>query len=356
MNNKQALIALNKINGIGPRTLLKLHKHFDSYAKILNLTRNELKDVGLNDKLIDLIFYIDGSFIKEDMEFINHENNHIVTWDDPQYPPLLKEIFDPPAVIYGQGKIDLLQNTNIAIVGSRNPTPSGAEIAYNFASELALSGVTIVSGLAIGVDERAHQGTLDSKGSTIAVLGSGLKQIYPLRNKKLAQNIICNGLIISEFSLNSRPQALHFPRRNRIISGLSLSILVIEAAVKSGSLITARFGLEQNREVMAVPGSIYNQQAKGCHQLLKEGAKLITSIEDILQELPKNPCKNRENDKLLLANEQKNLVKFIGFEHTPIDIIQKRSQMPLEKIISELANLELSGIVCKVAGGYMRIK
>jgi DNA processing protein len=213
----------------------------------------------------------------------------------------------------------------------------------------------IVSGLALGVDAQAHLGCLAAQGQTIAVLGTGIDCIYPRRHLKLAEQIRENGLVISEFPLKSPPIAGHFPRRNRIISGLSLSTLVIEAAIKSGSLITARMAIEQNRDVLAIPGSIHNPLARGCHYLLQQGAKLVTSINDVLNELRLDtPPFPTDKSIFSLASESENLVKFIGFETTSIDKMIVRSGFSIEEITNELAELELQGTITAVPGGYIR--
>jgi len=257
--------------------------------------------------------------------------------------------------LYAKGQLSCLKQPKLAIVGSRNPSIAGSDNAKYFSKTLSTYPITIVSGLALGIDAQAHIGCLEASGQTIAVLGTGIDCIYPRRHLKLAEEITQNGLLISEFPLKSPPIAGHFPRRNRIISGLSLCILVIEAAIKSGSLITARLAIEQNRDVLAIPGSIHNPLARGCHYLLQQGAKLVTSVNDVLDELRIEHHPITGNKPVFsLASGNKNLVKFIGFEMTTVDQIIMRSGCNVEEVTEQLAELELLGIIVSVPGGYVR--
>lgn len=283
------------------------------------------------------------------------DKRRIITIIDDSYPELLKQISSPPLVLYTVGNFSCISAQSIALVGSRKPSVIGLQNAYNFAFELAKTPVTIVSGLALGIDTRAHEGAIAAGGRTIAVMGTGIDKIYPHRNLALAEIICENGLLISEFPLQMPPKAGHFPRRNRIISGLTLATLVVEAAVKSGSLITAKFALEQNRDVLAIPGSIQNQQARGCHQLLQQGAKLITSSADVLEELNLD-FKRLDISEPSVNNIDKGMLKYIGYEITSVDQLMNRSGWPINDIMCELAKLELKGIVSSVPGGYMRCR
>jgi DNA processing protein len=272
---------------------------------------------------------------------------------------MLREIHAPPPVLYACGNLEALTTKPmLAMVGSRKPTPVGAETAFHFAKTLSTHGITIVSGLALGIDGAAHRGCLAANGTTIAVLGSGLNHIYPRQHQTLAQQIADRGLIISEFARESSPIAGHFPRRNRIISGLASSVLVVEAAIKSGSLITARYALEQNRDVLAIPGSIHNPQTAGCHHLLKQGAKLVSQITDVLEELTLDPAVTSHSSTArhasLLADDQQTLVACIGFETTSIAQIFERCHLDLEQLMCRLAELELLGIIRAIPGGYTR--
>jgi DNA processing protein len=356
MNNLPYFLALNRMDQIGPRTVLKLKKRWPDLQQMFQLSVQELEQAGLPTRLAETITGFDLNKINEDLVWEQAaEENHLLTWESAAYPTLLKEIADPPVVLYAQGQLSVFKQPTLAVIGSRNPSITGCDNAKHFAKDIAAYGVTIVSGLALGIDGQAHLGCLAANGQTIAVLGTGIDCIYPRRHVKLAQQIKGTGLLISEFPLKSPPIAGHFPRRNRIISGLSLCTLVIEAAIKSGSLITARMALEQNRDVLAIPGSIHNPLARGCHYLLQQGAKLVTSVSDVLHELRLEPQQFTAAKSLFsLATENKNLVKFIGFELTSIDQIIMRSGFSLEQVTNELAELELQGAVVAVPGGYIR--
>lgn len=356
MNNLSCYLALNRMEKVGPRTVAKLQKRWPDLQQMFQLSATELEQAGLPLALAQTIAGFDLNLIQDDLNWMGTaEDHHLLTWDSPEYPALLKEIMDPPIVLYAKGRLACLNQPKLAVVGSRNPTVTGSENARQFAKAIASHGVTIVSGLALGIDAQAHQGCLESGGQTIAVLGTGIDRIYPHRHRTLSQQIAQSGLLMSEFPLKSPPIAGHFPRRNRIISGLSLCTLVVESAIKSGSLITARMALEQNRDVLAIPGSIHNPLARGCHYLLQQGAKLVTSVADVLEEL-RIDSEQQTTDKAILplASGNKNLVKFIGFEMTTVDQIILRSGCTVEQVTIELAELELNGAVVSVPGGYMR--
>ncbi|CAM3036693.1 protein smf [Legionella steigerwaltii] len=356
MSNLSYYLALNRMERVGPRTVAKLQKRWPDLQQMFQLSVAELEQAGLSPVMAQTIAGFDLNLIQEDLNWLEAaDEHHILTWDSPEYPALLKEITDPPIVLYAKGQLACLTQPRLAVVGSRNPTVTGSENARQFAKAIAAHGVTIVSGLALGIDAEAHQGCLEAGGQTIAVLGTGIDRIYPYRHHSLSQKIVRNGLLMSEFPLKSPPTAGHFPRRNRIISGLSLCTLVVESAIKSGSLITARMALEQNRDVLAIPGSIHNPLARGCHYLLQQGAKLVTSVADVLEEL-RIDSEQQTADKAILplASGNKNLVKFIGFEMTTVDQIILRSGCTVEQVTSELAELELNGAVVSVPGGYMR--
>jgi DNA processing protein len=301
-----------------------------------------------------------------DFKWANNNDQHVITINDDDYPLLLKEIPNPPQVLYIKGDKDLLQFPQLAMVGSRNPTSLGAETAQSFASFLAKMGFVITSGLALGIDSASHQGALKT-GKTIAVLGTGIGQLYPKANQSLANDIIKNGgALISEFPVNEPPKKENFPRRNRIISGLAIGTLVVEATLQSGSLITARFAAEQGRELFAIPGSIHNPQARGCHKLIREGAKLVETAEDILEELKSAvrgfPTKRQlipsikncvPNEKKLDVDYEK-LLSCVGFEPTNIDLLVERTAFKADEIASMLLILELDGLIQSAPGGYIR--
>lgn len=356
MNNLHYLLALNRLEKVGSRTLLKLLKRWPELSDLFHLSESDLLQQGLPTALAQAIRGIDFTAIEEDFRWLEQSSqHHILHYGAANYPALLQELADPPAILYAVGDLQALNTKTLAVVGSRNPSITGSENAKHFSRELAKRGLTIVSGLAIGIDSQAHLGCLEASGRTIAVLGTGIDCIYPRRNYPLARKITENGLLLSEFPLKSPPIAGHFPRRNRIISGLSLCTLVIEAAIKSGSLITARMALEQNRDVLAIPGSIHNPLARGCHYLLQQGAKLVTSISDVLDELQLGFVQDLgDSSTISLASKTENLVKFIGFESTSTDQILTRSGYTLDKVLYELARLELQGTIKSVPGGYIR--
>ena len=354
MQNKHYLLALNRISQIGPRTTEKLLARWPNLDDMFRLSRSALEHAGIPEKLARAIVAFDHRLVEADLRWQEAEHHYLLTWEDPEYPALLREIHDPPVVLYAIGDLTCFQQPTVAMVGTRKPSVTGSETAWRFAFELASKGVTIVSGLALGIDAQAHLGCLAALGKTIAVMGTGIDCIYPRRHAQLAEQICQYGLLLSEFPLKSPPIAGHFPRRNRIISGLSLSTLIIEAAIRSGSLITARMALEQNRDVLAIPGSIHNPQARGCHYLLQQGAKLVTVSDDVLCEL------GMEHEHVAavkqtntIASGNKSLVKCIGYETTSIDQIIERSGLDIETVVCNLSELELQGLIKAVPGGYV---
>ena len=275
------------------------------------------------------------------------EPRDVITLGDARYPQSLLDAADPPLLLYAQGRFELLQSDAIAIVGSRSPTPQGADNARAFASHLSHSGLTIVSGLALGVDTAAHAGGLDGAASTIAVVGTGLDRVYPKRNLGLAHRIAAKGLIVSEYSLGMPPLAPNFPRRNRVIAGLARGTLVVEAALQSGSLITARMANEAGREVFAIPGSIHSPQSRGCHALIKQGAKLVETAQDILEELrwPGAPAAVAAT-----AAPSDPLLDALGFDPVTLDALVARTGASAAELSVRLLDLELSGQVSRLPG------
>lgn len=283
---------------------------------------------------------------------------HVICPTDDTYPELLAAINDPPGLLYVRGQLSALAQPQLAIVGSRNASHAGLDTARAFAGELANHGLVVTSGLALGIDTAAHQGALEGGGQTIAVLGTGVDSVYPRRNAKLADAIVENGALVSEFAPGTEPKAGHFPRRNRIIAGLSYGTLVVEAAPRSGSLITARLALDYNREVFAVPGSIHNPRVRGCHQLIRDGAALVETVPDILTELAiplKTYLATRSRSKeALVSTGGEKILAAVGFEPTTIDVIARRCGVKFEQLTSDLLELELAGHIFSVAGGYQR--
>jgi len=302
--------------------------------------------------------------IKQDLAWAEQNNCHVVLLCDNDYPKLLRTIHAPPPVLFIKGNRHLLDKPQIAIVGSRCASTVGEQTAFKFAAEFASYHIAVTSGLATGIDAASHKGAL-SKGATIAVLAHGLDLIYPREHYKLANKIIDNGALISEFPIGTQPIPGNFPRRNRIISGLALGVVVIEASIKSGSLITVNHALEQGREVFAVPGSIYNNNVKGCHQLIKQGAKLVENVSEVIEELGfTNATINLQNksDKLNYIRPKENLdglqtkiLDSISYETTTTDLIINRSGLIPSTVNAVLVNLELNGYIVSVPGGYTRL-
>ncbi len=276
---------------------------------------------------------------------------HLIALGDPDYPAALLETADPPLLLYAIGRIELMGSESLAIVGSRNPTPQGRENAQAFAAELGRAGLTAVSGMALGIDGAAHAGALDSPASTVAVVGTGLDRVYPKRHLSLAKRIASDGLLVSEYSLGTPPLAPNFPLRNRIIAGMTRGTLVVEAALQSGSLITARLAAEAGREVFAIPGSIHSPQSKGCHALIKQGAKLVESARDILEELrwPEQRMAGANAPAATLAAAHP-IVEAMGFDPISLDELVRRTGWSAADLNVRLLELELDGRVARLPG------
>jgi DNA processing protein len=323
------------------------------------------KDAAL--KLTSELQAEDRQRIDAALAWLEQGAGFLVTLADADYPKQLLNIADPPVLLYARGNRALLGRDAVAIVGSRNPTPQGERNAEDFARALSQAGLAVVSGLALGVDAAAHRGGLAGEGSTIAVTGTGIDRIYPSRNKELAHDIAERGLILSEYAFGTPPLKENFPRRNRIISGLSHGVLVVEAAVQSGSLITARMAGEQGREVLAIPGSIHSPQSRGCHALIKQGAKLVESAEDVLEELRQQARRTRvsadvdrdeeEGDNPLPAGPLGKLLAAMGYEPIDIDELCRRTGDDAATLAAQLLDLELEGRVGRLPGGmFQRIE
>lgn len=353
-------IALQRVPGLGPVTITKLLTQYGSPQQIL---RQPGKVSGLNEKVQAGLREPDWQQVESDMAWLDHEHRHLITIEDSRYPPLLREISDPPVMLYVQGDVSLLSQWQLAVVGSRNPSPSGRNTAYDFSRYLAAGGLSITSGLASGIDGAAHQGALAGGGKTIAVVATGLDRVYPAQHRQLAHQIVELGAMVSEYPLGTSPRPELFPRRNRIISGLSLGTLIVEAALKSGSLITARMAMEQAREVFAIPGSIHNPLSRGCHQLIREGAKLVETADDILEELgalagvsaPESEMEQAESCSHEKDGDYRILFEHLGFDPIPIDKLIENSGLTADAVSSMLLLLELEGEVASLPGGrYVR--
>lgn len=361
LDNRDAWLLIHHAPGIGSRTFLKLLERFDTPERVLAASREQLRETGVPVRAIDFLRQAGQDAIRTSLDWLARAGADLLTLHDPRYPQLLRQIHDPPPVLYILGDPTLLDLPLLAIVGSRNPTPTGESNAQEFAACLAGAGMGIVSGLAIGIDGAAHQGALQ-RGKTVAVAGTGLDRVYPARHKELAHRIASQGILISEYLPGTQPRVENFPRRNRIISGLSLGVLVVEATLRSGSLITARLALEQGREVFAIPGSIHNPQARGCHALIREGAKLVESAQDIMVELgallgglswssentgPSGGAADGQND-----SEHRHLLEAMGYDPISIDQLIERTGLTAESVSSMLLVLELDGHVSSAPGGY----
>jgi DNA processing protein len=343
-----AWLRLSLAPGVGNTSLIRLLSAFGSPEGVLAAGRGALSAHLTSAQCEALLAETDPALHAATAAWLAQPGHSLMTLADADYPKTLLEIADPPAVLYCNGRRALLSQPGLGIVGSRNATPQGERDAEAFALALSDAGLTIVSGLALGIDAAAHRGGLAGAGSSVAVVGTGLDRVYPARNKALAHQLADTGLIVSEFPLGTPPLPNHFPRRNRIISGLARGVLVVEAAPDSGSLITARVAAEQGREVFAIPGSIHTPLSRGCHALIKQGAKLVESAADILDELawqqrltPPEP-KSPDADPVLNALD--------GAPST-LDTLAQRTGLTLDALSAKLLTLELDGRVAALPGG-----
>jgi DNA processing protein len=343
--------------GIGPATLRRLLSQFGLPQAVLAQKRTALAPFLPSGVISALDSERVAQAVAHAFAWADEPGHHVVTLADEHYPRLLLEIADPPPLLYAAGRVELLGLPALAIVGSRNATPQGEANAQAFARSLSEAGLTIVSGLALGIDAAAHRGGLAGPGSTIAVLGTGIDMLYPPRNAALAEEIARRGLLLSEFPLGTPPAGQNFPRRNRLISGLARGCLVVEAALASGSLITARAAAEQGREVFAIPGSIHSPLAKGCHALIKSGAKLVESAEDVLAELAAFRPTAFASTTVPAATPEPGLLSHMGHDPVDVDSLCSRAGLTAEQVSSELLRLELDGRVAALPGGlYQRLE
>ena len=370
-----AWLRLTLSPGVGNDTTRRLLQAFGSAQAVFEQSADSLRQVGSTDKLIKALQTEPpglAALLKTTCEWLAlGADRHVVTLGDAGYPATLLNIEDPPLVLYmlgalaerSQAATDLISNS-LAIVGSRNPTPQGESNARQFAKSFAESGICVVSGLALGVDGAAHDGALLGGGQTIAVVGTGLDRVYPKKHLELAHRIARQGMVISEFPLGTPPLMSNFPRRNRIISGLSRGTLVVEAALKSGSLITARLAAEQGKEVFAIPGSIHSPQSRGCHALIKQGAKLVETAQDVLEELrfPGSSSaaavdsavpmdEGQDSQAADAKNAEDPLMAALGFDAVSLDALQARTGIDTARLQAQLLELELDGRVARLPGG-----
>jgi DNA processing protein len=394
----KSLVHLSIIPGVGYQTIRRLLTAFESAQRALDATLEELTQVeGLTANISQqLVSGKSRVSVDQELELIEAHNCHVLAINDSAYPMLLKEIADPPPLLYVRGELGQPDAPSITIVGTRSPTNYGKTISRQLSQQLAESGITVISGFARGIDTCAHQGALQANGRTIAVLGNGLSQIYPAENRELADEIMKSGALISEFPMTVPPFPKNFPRRNRVVSGMSSGTVVVEASIRSGSLITARHAAEQGREVFAVPGQIFSNQSKGSHQLINQGAKLINAIDDIWEAFPNrrltpsltsppiqlpldqnDSARGRVNSNLFaevsardtsigstgtssanpsvqatqqLSTDERAILEAIGVPCSHIDQIARTTALPMNKVSSALVMLELKGIVQQMPG------
>lgn len=360
IKNQKYILALSCNPKIGSRTMAKILACFKDLEKVWKASFYELTKHGLEPKIAQLIIKtrekVDPN---KELEKIRNLGINIITLGDKNYPKLLKEIFDPPAILYVKGEIMSQDELAVAVVGSRKYTSYGARVCSDITKELAQSGITIISGLALGIDAISHQAALSAGGRTIGVLGCGLDRIYPISNRYIAEKMMkTGGAVITEFPLGTPPMKYNFPIRNRIIAGLSLGVLVIEASLKSGSLLTSQAALEYNREVFAIPGSIYSDNSLGPNNLIKMGAKLVNQAQDIISELNIESETKKIKAKTILADskEEEIILKILSrAESTHIDKLVKQSKLEMAKINQTLILMEMKGKVRNLGGNlYVR--
>lgn len=346
-------IALSLIPGLGAESYRQLLKAFGLPANVFSASYGALTAVVKPAVARAIGSRTTDEALQRALTWLESPANHIITLADADYPPQLLQVPDPPPLMYVKGRRDLLSTPSLAVVGSRNATPQGISNAEQFSKSMSDAQFAIVSGMALGIDAAAHRGGLAGVGSSIAVVGTGLDIIYPARNKEIALRLAREGAIVSEFPLGTPAIAANFPRRNRIISGLSRGCLVVEAALNSGSLITARLAGEQGREVFAIPGSIHSPFSKGCHALIKQGAKLVDSAADILEEFGflTRPDDNTNHGQTTAKDP---LLEAMGFDPVAIDTLAARTRQSAEQISTRLLMLELEGRVACLPGGLFQ--
>lgn len=357
-------LTLYKAPGISSAKFFSLVEAFGSPGAVLSAPRSVLEQQGLKPRSLDAIGQANTSLADNDLQWAKGPEHHIICFDDAAYPPRLRDIENPPPMLFVWGDPDFLSLHQLAIVGSRNPSASGRRCAEDFAKYLSQAGITVTSGLAHGIDGASHKGALQGIAGTVAVVAHGLDIIYPKVHFELAKKIAENGAVVSEWPLGTAPHRGLFPLRNRIISGLSLGVLVVEAARNSGSLITARYAISQNREVFAIPGSIHNPLTRGCHQLIRQGAKLVETGSDIIEELQllENPAasgdtraQTPQSEAETLDADYMHLLNCVDFEPASVDTLIERSGLPAANVASMLLILELQDLVVSNKGMYCRI-
>jgi DNA processing protein len=348
-----AWIELSLIPGLGGQSFRALLSNFGLPTRILGATRSQLSRVVPEAAATRILEHGNGAEVEKALQWTSRPGHTLLTLADTDYPRQLLEIPDPPLLLYVAGKVRLLSSPALAVVGSRNATPQGVKNAHSFARAFSDAGLTVVSGMALGVDTAAHRGGLEGHSSTVAVLGTGVDVVYPRRNETLSEEIASKGALVSEFPLGTPPHAGNFPRRNRLIAGLARGCLVVEAALDSGSLITARFAADQGREVLAIPGSIHSPLSRGCHALIKQGAKLVESAQDVLEEIGLVGVRETMAPE---SRKDRDFLDKMGFDPCDIDGLIARSGLTTEVVSAILLQLELEGRIASLPGGlYQRI-
>lgn len=351
MSSIEYWVGFNLIPGIGPAKVRRLLDHFGDLEPAWNADAKELGRAGLDAKAAEsLVRRRPRISLETEMEKLERLRVRVLTWEDPAYPSRLREIYDAPPVLYVRGSLLPSDEWCIAVVGTRKATAYGREATHRIVGELARNQITIVSGLARGIDAEAHRATLEAGGRTIAVLACGLDMVYPSDHLHLAREIMESGALLSDYPIGTQPTGQNFPPRNRIMSGLSLGVLVVEAGERSGALITARYAVEQNRDVFAVPGGIFAASSRGVNRLIQDGAKLVQEVQDILEELNLSMAPQQMEMKALLPIEETELMllRHLSQEPTHIDAVRRQSGLPIATVSSTLALMELKGMVRQV--------
>ena len=372
-----SILQLSAIKGLGLKTFHHLHRELGSVDNIFLAGRDRLNELGLKQSISKAICdlasasssYTYSFEIEQAIEWASLDRQYLLSIEDVEYPNRLKEIYCPPPVIYVKGCLSAFEQPAIAMVGSRSASILGAQNAFSFARDLSLAGFCVYSGLALGIDAASHQGALYTQGATCAVLGTGLDVIYPKQHVKLAEEITEKGVLVSEMNLGAKPVPANFPRRNRIISGLSQGVLVVEASLKSGSLITANYAVEQNRDVFALPGPIDSPVSKGCHALIKQGARLVETVDDILGEWMHEPPAQASSESVggkpatsnsdtfeHLSSDESLVMANVGYSRVSFDVLVHHTNLEVGQLTHLLIGLELKGELSSVPGGYQRVK
>jgi DNA processing protein len=346
-------VGFSKVSGIGAARIRALLDYFGDLETAWGARIHDLQQAGIDRRSIsNLVKTRDRLDLDAELERLDRAGVQVLTWDDDGYPPNLREIYNPPPVLYVRGSIDERDEWAVAVVGTRRASAYGKEAARMVTTGLAKAGVTVVSGLARGIDTVAHRSALEAGGRTVAVLGSGLDILYPAENRRLAAEIVEAGALVSEYALGTRPEARNFPPRNRIISGLGLGVVVVEAGASSGALITADFAVEQGREVFSVPGNIFARTSRGTNDLIQQGAKLVRDVADVLEELNLTMVSEQAQVRAVLPENETEalLLQHLSAEPVHVDALGQAVSLPIAEVSSTLALMELKGMVRQVGG------